>query len=63
MKAVTSCEKCEPKGKTALAMHGTCDLKPAAGFKGSCALKAAAHMIDQDVSNNETPKIIDRGRK
>ncbi len=68
MKAITNCSKCtDGKNKTPLTLHGTCDLKPMGTQKGSCALKAAMHIVDDDVSNNEknnTPKFSDRrGRK
>lgn len=49
-KGITNCSKCtDGKNKVPLTLHGTCDLKPVNG-KGSCAIKAALHIIDTDVN-------------
>lgn len=47
--SVTECDKCLPRGgKSCLTLDAVCDLAPMKGYRGPCALKFQAGIIDQD---------------
>jgi len=47
--SVTECDKCLPRGgKSSLTLDAVCDLAPMKGYRGPCALKFEAGIIDQD---------------
>lgn len=56
--SVTECDKCLPRGVTSdcLTLDAVCDLAPMKGYRGPCALKFNAGIIDLDDGDKHDSK-------